>query len=70
MRIQLLAIIVLIGCQTGPEDLPGGPDATLAAEATASVTTDRLKAIFDEVDGARSRLAAGPRSTLFGAATP
>jgi hypothetical protein len=52
MRIQLLSILVLIGCQTGPED-PGAPDATLAGETTSSVTVDHLKEIFDQVDGAR-----------------
>jgi hypothetical protein len=50
MRIQLIAIVLLIGCQTGSEDLP---DAALANEATTSLTTDHLKEIFDEVDGAR-----------------
>lgn len=53
MRIQLIAIVAMLGCQGGPDEIPGGPDAALADEATASVTTDHLKEIFDEVDGAR-----------------
>jgi hypothetical protein len=47
MRIQLIAIVVLIGCQGGPEDSDTG------TETTALVTLDPVKQIFDEVDGDR-----------------
>jgi hypothetical protein len=48
MRIQLVAIALLIGCHSGSER-PAGNDA---ADGDAT-TTDHLKEIFDEVDGTR-----------------
>ncbi|HEU4730296.1 MAG TPA: hypothetical protein VFT22_20505, partial [Kofleriaceae bacterium] len=52
MRIQLIAIAALIGCQgitddADPANTPG------LADTTASLAADPLKEIFDEVDGAR-----------------
>ncbi|HET7501274.1 MAG TPA: M20/M25/M40 family metallo-hydrolase [Kofleriaceae bacterium] len=46
MRIQLVAIVVMIGCQTAPQD-------DLAPAQQAALAADPLKEIFDEVDGAR-----------------
>jgi hypothetical protein len=48
MRIQLVAIIMLIGCQ-GQEETT---DATFADDP-APLAVDHLKEIFDQVDGAR-----------------
>ncbi|HEU4727939.1 MAG TPA: M20/M25/M40 family metallo-hydrolase, partial [Kofleriaceae bacterium] len=50
MKIQLVAVAVLIGCQAAPQD--DLADASLHA-APAVVALDPLKEIFDEVDGAR-----------------
>jgi hypothetical protein len=52
MRIQLIAIVVLIGCQAGPEDITDVTDASLVNQPTAVAATDHLKEIFDQVDGA------------------
>jgi hypothetical protein len=52
MRIQLVAMLVLIGCQADPGE--GDPtDGVLAGDLAATVTLDPLKEIFDQVDGDR-----------------
>lgn len=61
MRIQALAIVLLIGCHSsnpgGTVDAGGGADAAVAPDAAplpdAAPSIDHLKQIFDEVDGAR-----------------
>ena len=62
MRIQVVAIVLLIGCSNNNSEHPGGfidasgADATLADAPTADeavAATDHLKEIFDKVDGAR-----------------
>jgi hypothetical protein len=56
MRIQLVAIGLLIGCQGGSAD-PGDPgdvaDAALENGPAPIAATDHLKEIFDQVDAAR-----------------
>jgi len=47
MRIPLIAVVFLIGCQDGADDTT---DTT--SEPAASATVDPVKQIFDEVDGA------------------
>ena len=49
MRIHLMTVICLIGCQAGAIEQT---DATLA-ETPSLAATDHLKEIFDQVDGAR-----------------
>jgi len=49
MRIHLMTALFLIGCQGDALD---GPDASLT-ESPSFTSTDHLKEIFDEVDGAR-----------------
>jgi hypothetical protein len=56
MRIQLMSIIVLLGCQGGLEDTTDDTEEAPASEFApppASAAVDHLKAIFDEVDGNR-----------------
>jgi hypothetical protein len=53
MRIQLIAIVILIGCQAGAEDAPDLMDEALVTEPTSGAVIDNLKEIFDQVDGAR-----------------
>src|SRR5437660_508024 len=52
MRIQIIAIAVLIGCQAGPEDPADLAGAASPDDPAAIVATDHLKEIFDQVDGA------------------
>jgi acetylornithine deacetylase/succinyl-diaminopimelate desuccinylase-like protein len=56
MRVQVVAIALLIGCHGGSEhpgvSIDAGGDAAADADA-ATTTTDHLKEIFDEVDGDR-----------------
>ena len=51
MRIQLIAIAVLIGCQGDPEDPADLAEAAQSDEPAAIAATDHLKEIFDQVDG-------------------
>ena len=50
MRIQLIAIAILLGSQGCAADLDDEP---VADDPTAATVTDHLKEIFDQVDGAR-----------------
>src|SRR5689334_11784974 len=50
MRIQLIAIAILLGSQGCAADLDDEP---VADDPSAATATDHLKEIFDEVDGAR-----------------
>ena len=52
MRIQLIAIALLIGCQ-GLDDAADRDDTAPESGATAIAATDHLQEIFNEVDGAR-----------------
>jgi hypothetical protein len=52
MRIQLIAIAVLIGCQGGPGDPADLIEAAQPDDPAAIAATDHLKEIFDQVDGA------------------
>ncbi|TMQ02779.1 MAG: M28 family peptidase [Deltaproteobacteria bacterium] len=52
MRIQVVAIALLIGCHGGSERPGAGVDAGGAVDEGAPATGD-LEVIFDEVDGAR-----------------
>jgi hypothetical protein len=47
MRIQLIAVAFLIGCQAIPDD------TAAPGQAAAALVADPVKEIFDEVDGAR-----------------
>jgi hypothetical protein len=51
MRIKLIAIAILVGCQGIPEDTTGLTDAAAVGDPTAAAVTDHLKEIFDQVDG-------------------
>src|SRR4029079_1845120 len=52
MRIQLITMFVLIGCQTSGDDI-ADLDGDGAAGPAAVAATDHLKEIFDQVDSAR-----------------
>src|ERR1043165_2596728 len=52
MRIQLISMLVLIGCAGSGEDIADLTDGDPAGP-TAVAATDHLKEIFDQVDGAR-----------------
>jgi hypothetical protein len=65
MRIQVMALVLLLGCHSKSSEIPGGfvdassggdvdaPPADAVPPDAATTTTDHLKEIFDEVDGAR-----------------
>jgi hypothetical protein len=53
MRNQLVAIVILIGCQGVPDDTSDLTNPALGDEPAANVAPDLLEQIFDEVDGAR-----------------
>src|SRR4051812_8035298 len=56
MRIQLISIMILLGCQGGLEDTTDDTEEVPASEFApppTAVVVDHLKNIFDEVDGSR-----------------